>query len=206
MLSTTGEKKQKGPDSRAFSLWRDPDSNRGHHDFQSCGAGSRTTAKSLQNPGIERRAQSARSPQIPVFFRRFGRWDVAHLPIGGGAVSLTVCPGTRPSMPMRRGRRLGPCQVPDRGRAPATCARARRGADASRRGSRDPPRQWVDDIERSHRRVDGHRARFRGMLERFERIREGRGVTEQLRSGGVGPGTHAGARRRAGAARPRSTQ
>jgi hypothetical protein len=38
---------------------------------------------------------------------------------------LTAPPGTRSSMPMRRGGRLGARRVPDRGRAPATCARAR---------------------------------------------------------------------------------
>src|SRR3954447_15219415 len=33
--------------TRAFAEWRDPDSNRGHHDFQSCGRGPLTGRKSL---------------------------------------------------------------------------------------------------------------------------------------------------------------
>jgi hypothetical protein len=32
--------------------WRDPDSNRGHHDFQSCGGNSRTVLKSLEASGF----------------------------------------------------------------------------------------------------------------------------------------------------------
>jgi hypothetical protein len=38
-----------------FSQWRDPDSNRGHHDFQSCGvvgnAGASTTFKTTRFVG-----------------------------------------------------------------------------------------------------------------------------------------------------------
>jgi hypothetical protein len=33
---------------QAVPKWRDPDSNRGHHDFQSCGHNSRTGSTSLQ--------------------------------------------------------------------------------------------------------------------------------------------------------------
>src|SRR4051812_33065850 len=33
---TTVPRNEKPPASRRFRRWRDPDSNRGHHDFQSC--------------------------------------------------------------------------------------------------------------------------------------------------------------------------
>jgi hypothetical protein len=44
--------KQENPDAIGVFEWRDPDSNRGHHDFQSCGGKHRTTAKSLENTGF----------------------------------------------------------------------------------------------------------------------------------------------------------
>jgi hypothetical protein len=42
------ERTRKGPACRAFCRWRDPDSNRGHHDFQSWTRVSLTAANTLQ--------------------------------------------------------------------------------------------------------------------------------------------------------------
>jgi hypothetical protein len=43
---------EKGPDLQGRFRWRDPDSNRGHHDFQSGGRGSRTMPECLENTGF----------------------------------------------------------------------------------------------------------------------------------------------------------
>ena len=61
--------------------WRDPDSNRGHHDFQSCGRNSRTAANCLQICRSLLGIPSDEQSHIPSFCRRFGRWRVPHLPI-----------------------------------------------------------------------------------------------------------------------------
>jgi hypothetical protein len=64
------------------SGWRDPDSNRGHHDFQSCGPGRGHAAKSLEINGFAQAGRLLDSPAIcrlvrtrfvPFGVRRRGR-------------------------------------------------------------------------------------------------------------------------------------
>jgi hypothetical protein len=47
---------------RRIPEWRDPDSNRGHHDFQSCASVSRTGRKLLHISGIQQRSGECAKP------------------------------------------------------------------------------------------------------------------------------------------------
>jgi hypothetical protein len=64
---------RKPPASRRFLGWRDPDSNRGHHDFQPCGRRSRTPLNCLQIRRCAHAARAAGKSQIPFFPHRLGR-------------------------------------------------------------------------------------------------------------------------------------
>jgi len=64
--------KRETPRACWISLWRDPDSNRGHHDFQSCDRSSRTALKSLERVRSCAYQPNAKHPQLAVFYRRSG--------------------------------------------------------------------------------------------------------------------------------------
>jgi hypothetical protein len=78
------------PPTRAFSnhagsrglRWRDPDSNRGHHDFQSCtssGPGWRNPWKSC---GFGRDAALTRCSQFADIYRRLWEWRTPQAQVG----------------------------------------------------------------------------------------------------------------------------
>jgi hypothetical protein len=57
---------------RYIRRWRDPDSNRGHHDFQACASVSRIARKFLQISGTRTRAREHEKPANSVCPGRFG--------------------------------------------------------------------------------------------------------------------------------------
>jgi hypothetical protein len=73
--------KRRNPAGMRDCGWRDPDSNRGHHDFQSCGCLSRTPAKSQQTRWFTRTGARGESSQVPFDSSRFGRWQAPRLPM-----------------------------------------------------------------------------------------------------------------------------
>ncbi len=86
--SPTQGSKEKAPVSRDLR-WRDPDLNRGHHDFQSC-----ALPTELSRHGIdEQRALQGRSPPSPTGCRpaRLVRWNTSR----GGCAFQASLPGHR---------------------------------------------------------------------------------------------------------------
>jgi hypothetical protein len=51
---------------QGFRRWRDPDSNRGHHDFQSCDLQPRTQAKTLQASRLRRSRETPQKTANPL--------------------------------------------------------------------------------------------------------------------------------------------
>jgi hypothetical protein len=81
---------------QAFCRWRDPDSNRGHHDFQSCGPGARMRPDLRGNPGLPAILPACAFCRILRRFpRRYGRrrgssaFFVVEALTPAGAVGLT---------------------------------------------------------------------------------------------------------------------
>ena len=74
--------------------WRDPDSNRGHHDFQVCGRGSRTAAICLQTSQTAFALRSATCSQIPFVSRKFGGRRAPGLPMTDPWNGRGACVGT----------------------------------------------------------------------------------------------------------------
>jgi hypothetical protein len=71
---TSTLRKLENPGDIWVSEWRDPDSNRGHHDFQSCGLGwpeARNPWKTSDSPLTR---ASRRSPLFTRFCTQFRRW------------------------------------------------------------------------------------------------------------------------------------
>jgi hypothetical protein len=65
---------------QGFSKWRDPDSNRGHHDFRRACQPLEPGGNSCIQRGYDSAPESAQHPQIPFFLRRFGRWTAPRRP------------------------------------------------------------------------------------------------------------------------------
>ena len=75
-IATLDEPVQKAenPEAMRVSEWRDPDSNRGHHDFQSCGLGWPEARHPWKSSGSPPTRASRRSPLFTSFRTQFRRW------------------------------------------------------------------------------------------------------------------------------------
>src|SRR5215203_7047100 len=62
------------PATMRASEWRDPDSNRGHHDFQSCGLGWPEARNPWKPSGWRLIRVPRRSPLFTSFYTQFRRW------------------------------------------------------------------------------------------------------------------------------------
>jgi hypothetical protein len=69
----TPRKQPRSSSYQASRRWRDPDSNRGHHDFQSCHRQPRTVSQSLETMGSWPVDPATGTSQFAVFCRQFGR-------------------------------------------------------------------------------------------------------------------------------------
>jgi hypothetical protein len=121
----------RNPASIGRSQWRDPDSNRGHHDFQTFARNSLTGPKGPADKRVEPRVSQHGYPQIPFLPRDSG--DARCL------IAFADSPGRTPS-PANAGARLWP----DRALGPGP-----------KRASRVP------GLGRSHRAGSGSAARLR---------------------------------------------
>jgi hypothetical protein len=71
------------PICRRFAKWRDPDSNRGHHDFQACVSASRIGRNLLQTSGIGQRSRERTTPANSILSSAI--WDMDGAPSPDGA-------------------------------------------------------------------------------------------------------------------------
>jgi hypothetical protein len=94
-VELTSSKKKKILLECGISQWRDPDSNRGHHDFQSWAGISLTTLKSLQVCGFSTAAIA--SPMLANCGRLLRIWALGcgSVPNGFPANSGGACPNQR---------------------------------------------------------------------------------------------------------------
>jgi hypothetical protein len=83
---------------QALPPWRDPDSNRGHHDFQSCGLGRPGRRNSWKQRGLSRSDVGSGYSRFASVSAWFRRWLRAHLPSRACACrfSRRPSPGRRP--------------------------------------------------------------------------------------------------------------
>jgi hypothetical protein len=99
----TLSRRRKVPSCRVFAKWRDPDSNRGHHDFQAPGAGRRKVRICRDGVTVARRPDARGFPRIPLGLGH--EWRVRGL----NALRFLTLSRVRRAERLRGGRRRARC-------------------------------------------------------------------------------------------------
>ena len=148
-------------------------------------------------------ARAVERPHRPEGLRHPGDADERH--------RLSVCQGTRRARSRRARPSFGPCYATSRTADSPSSARSRRMRSAIggcvMNSDEMPPRgSGLTAYSEAVGRVQVHRQRLRAALERLERVRERLRAARAAARRSRRRGTRAGARRRAGAAWPRSAR
>jgi hypothetical protein len=111
----TGMRNEKPPVSGRFGGWRDPDSNRGHHDFQASVPATCSGPKVLHRARIDALRTAARCSLFAEAQRRFGTQPAIRVPIASvdcRRKHLMTCRSVRPAGRGARARSARPRRSP----------------------------------------------------------------------------------------------